>query len=227
MDRDTIGRSPPTRPCHLNRPTRAWRQTPQTRGRSVTKHRSWPTGKNRRHPSLLLRPTSIAEGVDPTMDRMKDSSSEPPFNRTAAETECQELLARNHSMLLLSGVGRHAIQIIGAPFSTWTVVNGAVIRHDSIVRASDARVARTKRNLSPKGVSRDPTEPRQEKRLQSAVAAPGFDPLKRRVGASSRSHRTTRDQLPSRLCWVKRWDGSRTDSSLGPTVPSRRRPCRP
>jgi hypothetical protein len=53
----------------------------------------------------------------------------------------------------------------------------------------------------------------------AAVAAPGFDPLKKRVGASSGSHRTKRDRPPRRLCWVKRWDGSRTGSSLGATVP--------
>jgi hypothetical protein len=60
-----------------------------------------------------------------------------------------------------------------------------------------------------------PTEPRLKKRLQPAVAAPGFDPLKKRVGASSGSRRTKRDRPPRRLCWVKRWDGSRTGSSLG------------
>src|SRR5665811_111143 len=69
-----------------------------------------------------------------------------------------------------------------------------------------------------------PARPSQvPKEAPARRAAPGFDPLKRRAGASSRSPETERDQLPSRLCWVKRWDGSRTGQSLGSTVPPRSR----
>jgi hypothetical protein len=101
----------------------------------------------------------MPNGIHTAIEGLKEAALQASLDFTRAEPRREKLPPRHNAVLPLGQVGDHAIR---APFTTYTVVNGALVRHEPMFTAGGERVAREV----------------QEKRLQPAGTASGFDPLK-------------------------------------------------
>ena len=158
-----------------------------------------PTGQNCRHPPRIHAQKAVTYRIDTPVNSVKDASLQPSLDRSRTKPDAQQLTPRNHSVLPFGELGRLPIEPTRAPFTPPGVVNGAHVFHEDGAWLKQARGWRAECQISRTGPSLV-----AKKRLQPDGTAPGFDPLKKRVGASSGSHRTKRDRPPRRLCWVKR-----------------------
>jgi hypothetical protein len=141
----------------------------------MAQHSLRSAGKHRRHPPRLFAAEAKAKRVDTSMDRVQNASFDSPLDRPCAEADRQKLAACDKTMLPLRNRRSESIQFATAPFAACRGVKGAIVVHNTSVSSTDARVVREMSNFSLGGVPH-PTERRPQKRLQSAVTVPGFDP---------------------------------------------------
>jgi hypothetical protein len=86
----------------------------------------------------------------------KDAALDPPLDRPRAEPGGEQLPARQQSVLTFGNRGRSAIQLASAPFTTCSVVNGALVSHRPIVPGIGAPVARRSSDLAHRQVTNLP-----------------------------------------------------------------------
>jgi len=103
----------------------------------MTQNRIGATREHRGHPPPHLRDPPMADRVDPTMDEMETLRLQPPSDRSASETQPNQLPASDDAMLSLrdlgdSRVGRATSRILS---TTW-MSNIRFAGHRSILAAS-------------------------------------------------------------------------------------------
>ena len=101
-----------TRYGDVNRRARLIRKEPPgCRRGAMAENSSRPTGKESRHPTTLGREVGVADGVDPTVDRMQATDSNAMAHTVLVQASLPQLPHRNHAMLLRCDRGHSNVRI--------------------------------------------------------------------------------------------------------------------
>jgi hypothetical protein len=127
---------------HLRRHRRSRQNSPQLTSGPVAEHGTRATGENRPHPTPLHSQRLVADRVDPTVNRMQPSLTQPPINSPPPHPNPKQLPPSHYALLAVGERRDRSIHIARPAFAPYDVVNAGLVRHRRIVPARNARGAR-------------------------------------------------------------------------------------
>jgi len=110
--------------------------------RAMRDHRAFSTGQDRRHQVSLARERPVAHGIYAFVDRVEPPQGHPLAHRSGAQSESDQLLKRNDTMLSARKLGDPPLPLA---MRTFRPVPGRFVRtalHRAMVAGDGARVAR-------------------------------------------------------------------------------------